>query len=414
MDLSGFGKAEIPAQALAELQSHFDEADLRLGTPRVREHELGCDILVNVEWFDHDDDGPGHAVKHTVVFLHRPQTTLPEFEIRPRAGLGEKALGLLASALGTPALELDEEPEFTERYSVMTVNPESVKVLLGREQIDSLVAVGDLFLKFGGRGVLASRRSIDGSSGRRGSFTMREVHDHRVEGADIKSLLEDALIAGGAIVDDPALGRRAADAVEGSYASEAAQHLEEQGGLIGRQISKTLVTSEMLQQLQKASVPRTDIPAPIARRAWGGTTFPLIAAPAFGLVFLAIGIVVLIGDGIEGLAFAGIGGLALLISAFVLRLRLARRKLVIHGAVVEGRVTAVDRTDTSVNDDPIHKITITPSDGSEPIVAKMGSAPAKQARRLMQANRETWILRDPSRPAKGLWIGGWSLETALD
>ena len=204
------------------------------------------------------------------------------------------------------------------------------------------------------------------------------------------------------------------ESVGGSYAAEAAQHLEEHGGLIGRQISKTLVTGEMLKQLQETSVPRTDIPAPIARRAWGGTTFPLIAAPVFGLIFLGIGIVVLIGDGIEGLAFAGIGVVALIISAFVLRVRLARKNLVIHGSVVEGRVTAVDRTDTSVNDDPIHKITITPADGSEPIVAKMGSAPAKQARRLMQANRETWILRDPSKPAEGLWIGGWSLETALD
>ncbi|MEE2972709.1 MAG: hypothetical protein VX672_06255, partial [Planctomycetota bacterium] len=338
MDLTEFIEGEIPKDALAEMQGHFDDASLRFGTARVRQHRHGSDVLVNAEWSELDDDGPGHDVRHTVVFLHRPRTTLPEFEIRPRKGIGEKMLGALGSLVGVPTLEIEGEDEFNARYAVVTANPDSVRVLLGREAIDSLMAVEDLFLRFSGRGVLASRRSIDGSSGGRGTFTLRAVHDHRLRGRDPAKLVADTLIAGGAIVDDPDLGRRAAAAVEGSYAAEAAQHLEEHGGLIGRQISQTLITGEMLKQLQETSVPRTDIPAAIARRAWGGTTFPLIAAPVFGLLFLGIGIVVSIGDGTEGLAFSGVGVVALIISAFVLRIRLARRNLVIHGSVVEGRV----------------------------------------------------------------------------
>lgn len=414
MDLSGFEKREIPQQALAELKHHFDDASLRIGTARVREHAVGCDILVNVEWWDSGNDGSGYKVRHTVVFLHRPQTTLPEFEIRPRSGVSEKILGGIGSLLGIPRLELEDEPELSNRYAIMTANPESVRILMSRSAIDSLIAVEDLYLKFTGRGVLASRRSIDGSSGGHGSLNRERTRDHRLEGKAPAHLLADTLIAAGPIVDDPELGRRAADAVEGSYAQEAARHYQESGGIIGREVGKYVITGEMLSQIRKSAPPRPEIPGPVARRAWGGTTFPLVLVLILAVVMLCVGIGVLAGGSKEGLIFAGVGVVASIAWIVVLRHRLVRRSLITNGMAVEGRLTSVERTNTSVNDDPIHAITIATSDGKEPLVVKMGSGPARQARRMMEAGKATWILRDPARPSKGLWLEGWCLDSSVD
>ncbi len=422
MDIDDFTEGPIPKKALAELEQHFDEADVRFGTARLLEHELGCDILVDVEWYDHDPDGPGHAVRHTVVFLHRPEAKLPDFEIRPRRGFAEKALGAIVSMLGVPSLELEGESEFSDRYTVMTTNAESVRVLLGRESIDAILAVDDLYFKFSGRGVLLSRVSVDGSSGRRSSTGVGDVgkvtdgrrRDHGLEDTASRALLQDALVAAGPIVDDPEVSRRAADAVEGTYAEEAVRNLTERGGFVARQLAKTLITGEMLEGLRSASTPRTEIPGPVARKAWGGTTLPLAIAPLFGLCFAGIGTVLAIGGQSEALIFVAVGSLALLISGFIVRHRMMRKRLIVHGHAVDGRVTSVERTDTTVNEDPISKVTIETRDGGAPIVVKIGSQPATQARRMMESKPETWILRDPQEPSRGLWLEGWSLEAALD
>ena len=81
---------------------------------------------------------------------------------------------------------------------------------------------------------------------------------------------------------------------------------------------------------------------------------------------------------------------------------------------MHGQITAVEKTNTSVNDDPIHRITLKLEDGSPDLVVKMGSAPAKTARRMKDRDIRTWALVDPDRPARGLWIEGWCLESRLD
>ena len=105
---------------------------------------------------------------------------------------------------------------------------------------------------------------------------------------------------------------------------------------------------------------------------------------------------------------------AALASILVLRHRAIRKRLVRHGTAAEGRITSVERTDTSVNDDPQHRISVETTDGLEPVVVTMGSAPAQQARRLMEAGGSTWVLRDPRKPSRALWLEGWSLASALD
>jgi hypothetical protein len=335
--------------------------------------------------------------------------------------MGATVLRAITSMLGAPPLELDDEPDFSDRYTVMTMNPESVRILLSREAIDSLLAVDDVFLTFSGRGVIASRHAL-GSSGSRstsdlggaGTFTTQKSSDRRLDAEGTKSLLVDTLIAGGAIVDDPETSRRAADAVEGSYASEAARHLQDQGGLLGRELAKTFITGEMLDQIRTERTPRMNIPKPIARRAWGGTNIPLLIAPVFGLSFAGIGGLSMLDGQVEGLVFLGVAAIAGIIAAFVLRHRIIRRKLIIHGVVTEGRITHVERTDTTVNDDPVHEITLQTVDGGDPIAVRMGSAPAQQARRMMETAPTTWVLRDPGNPSRSLWLEGWCLDRSID
>lgn len=414
MELDGFTREEIPEEALGEFQSHFDDAGLRAGTARVRRHEQGCDILVNVEWWDSGDDGPGCKVRHTVVFLHRPRTTLPDFEIRPRSGVSEGILQGIGSLLGIPKLEIEGEPRLSERYSIMTANPDSVRLLMNRNAIDSLLAADDLHLRFTGRGMLASRRNVAGSSGGRGNLDRERVRDHRLQGGDPAGLLADALIAGGPIIDDPEIGRRAADAVEGSYAQEAVRHHQESGGIIGRQVVKHVITGEMLSRIERVPPPRRDIPGPIARRAWGGTTLPLVLVLVLSMVMLGVGVGLLAEGTQEGLVFGGFGLLAAIAWVVILRHRLVRKSLLVGGVVIDARLTRVDRTNTSINDDPVHAITIETPDDGEPLVVKMGSGPALQARRMMEAGRSTWILRDPSKASVGLWIEGWCLDRSVD
>jgi len=61
------------------------------------------------------------------------------------------------------------------------------------------------------------------------------------------------------------------------------------------------------------------------------------------------------------------------------RHRLVRKSPLSGGVVVDARLTRVDRTKNSMNDERIHAITIENPDDGEPLVVKMGSGPAFQA-----------------------------------
>jgi hypothetical protein len=110
-----------------------------------------------------------------------------------------------------------------------------------------------------------------------------------------------------------------------------------------------------------------------------------------------------------------VGLVLLVVFGLVMRHRLVRKRIVTHGRIVPGRISSVEKTDTSVNDDVIHKITVQPqAAGEETVVAKMGSQPAKAARRMMESNQPTWVLVDPKKPGRGLWPHGWTLEAMSD
>ena len=416
----GFVPGDVPKQVELELEAAFGEFDVSFSNTEVRVHALGTDVLGDASWTEFPSGGSGshgrvaYTVHRTFAFFHRPDTTLPEFTIQARRGIAGKYLfGPLSRMMGMPSFTMDDSPEFNEKFTVMTSNSESVRALLGQDFITAMVAIEDIDVTFVSRGVLVHRHPRP----YRSSTLARNDHDERLEGSERRRFIDEAVIAASPVVDDPEAGRRAADAVAGSYAEESLDALKAQGGMVGRAVAKMVVTAEMLEEIRTQSPPRRVIPGPVRRRAWAGWTFPFVILACIALAAIAIGLVVLFGSSsggmwwvleLVGLLFAGIAG-------YVGYSRHTLKRIVISGVVMPGRITSVEKTTTSVNDDVIHEITILPSaEESAQVVVKAGSVPAKAARRMMERDQETWILADPKKPTRGLWPAGWTVEALMD
>tara|TARA_B110000495_G_scaffold203070_1_gene225300 strand:- start:4039 stop:5319 length:1281 start_codon:yes stop_codon:yes gene_type:complete len=418
--LEGFSRGEVPKQALTELEAAFGARDIAFDNVIVRTQALGTDILGDASWTEFNDDDSrtvSHRVLRTFMFFHRPDTTLPEFSILAKRGVaGRFLMGITAKLVGMPTFELEDEPGFNDKFTVVTANPESVRVLLVRDMVDAMVAIENLNLSFMARGLLFTRHPGVHRTSRTNVVRVSEQQqDERVGGKDRQQFIEDAVAVCAPVANDPDAGRRAADAVDGTYAEEAFENLTEQGGLAGQALKKMVVTLDMLAHLERHPVPRLDVPGPVRRRAWAGTTFPLILLGILSIISLSVG--TFLGLGADGpwwvLLLAGL--VLLVVFGLVMRHRLVRKRIVTHGRIVPGRISSVEKTDTSVNDDVIHKITVQPqAAGEETVVAKMGSQPAKAARRMMESNQPTWVLVDPEKPGRGLWPHGWTLEAMSD
>lgn len=419
-DLAGFTAASIPEDVLAELESILNESGVSYDRPRIRIHALGCDIVVDASWTESSGSAgrnqTSHRVRKTLVHLHRPEARLPEFQVLPKSGLAGGMLAALTKFVGMPMLDLDHAPEVSARYSVITANADSVRILLETGPLETLAVIKDLELRFGARGVVASRS-------RGGLFRSGVDRDERLDEEGRRLLLEDATTVCGPMIDDPQVSRRAADAVEGTYAEEAARTYGDasaMGGLLGRMVRSRLVTHEMCEAIREQSPPRTVVPQQIARRAWQGTTFPLLIVSMFAVVFPTVGILLLTkatpagDDRLVGAIFTGVGSLVAVAWFFIMRHRRTRKRLVRRGHAVEAKVTQVERTDTSVNNDPIHRIHFDLDGRDEPLVVKCGSVAAKTARRMRESGRSTWVLVDPAKATRGLWVEGWAIEAMGD
>ncbi|MGA0872315.1 MAG: hypothetical protein ACO3SJ_05515 [Phycisphaerales bacterium] len=403
----------------SEIDSLLSEDELRFddegpGAARVRTHPLGCEVLVDASWREQSTPGPksSHSprswtVRRTFVFLHRPSLTFPEFELLPRGSFGDRLFAGLSGLLGVPTLEIADHPEFSKRYTIVTANGGSVRALLSREALDALAAFDDLRIKVGRHGVLVHRAI--GSS-----WSDGRDRDERLDEAARARLVEDALAACATFANDPVAAKRAESAVAGTYREEATENLASAGGLVGHLVRRHLVTAEMVDSIREQPPPRADIPPPIARRAWRGTTFPLLLLLAFCLAFPALGIGLLLktapdgDDRVVGGVFTGLGVVAIVIWSFILRHRLIRQRLVRRGVAVDASIAQVERTNTSVNNDRIHRIHFEVSGEPAPIIVKVGSAEATLARALQKRRERTWVLQDPSVPSRGLWIEGWA------
>jgi len=420
--IDSFAPASLADDLRLAIESALGEGDLRFdesgpGSPRIRAHDRGREVLVDVAWREQSSGSGGSGrgasvpprswiVRRTILFFDRADHGLPEFELVPRRTLGDRIGATALRLLGVPTLEIEGHPEFASRFTIVTANAESVRALLTRSMLDAFALVGDLRVKVA-RDAIVVHRAL-GSS-----WSDGRDRDERLDEDGRRRFVENALAACRGFTDDAQAAHRAAEAVEGSYADEAKRTFERQGGLLGRTIRRLRVTRDMADSIREQVPPRVEIPPPIARRAWRGTTFPMLILGGLATGFLAMGAALLTksapdgDDRVVGAVFGGLGLVGAVIEGFIVRHRWRRQQLVRRGVVVEGVVTKVERTNTTVNNDRIHRVHFAVDRDAEPVAVKVGSTEAAVARRLQKRGTRTWVLQDPDVPARALWIEGW-------
>ena len=116
------------------------------------------------------------------------------------------------------------------------------------------------------------------------------------------------------------------------------------------------------------------------------------------------------------LGLAALSVLFTTIWMIVLRNRLRRRRTLHHGQEVQGLVSEVEDTQTSVNGDKIYRLVLAlgaedQEGGTQTVEMNVKSKTASAARRVMREEEPVRLLVDPSVQGKCLWLDGWTLES---
>lgn len=192
------------------------------------------------------------------------------------------------------------------------------------------------------------------------------------------------------------------------------------GGMIGAQVRKRLVAQSTVDALRDEPLPRSRIDPAIRRRAWGGTIAGMLVAGVFALGFGGVGFGLLLASNrgfvelLVGSIFSFFGCGAVLAVLLVLRHRLIRQRIVRRGTIMPVNIEAIERTDTIINGERIHRVKFRPANanqsGDELNSVGIRAPYVHQARRIQREDAPTWILQDPAKPRRALWPQGWVLE----
>ena len=412
---------EQPSDVLVrDLGEVVGEGSLTVDEALVRPHGRGFDALLDVSWLD--TGKRMRTYRRTIAYFHRPESKLPEFTVQPKRGFMSRILLKILSMAGTPSLDLKDRPNLDRKVAIITFNADSVRALLGTTTLDAIAKTADLEVQVdrNGAAVWVPRTNSRVTVGR--GSAGHGVYDERLKGSARMRLFERAWAVWGPVVDDSDAAERAAAAVSGSYADEAHRTMQEAGGLVGRMTQRHVITADMVERVLCQRPPRAGIPPQIARRAFGGTTFPLLILGFMAVVFLVIGTVVTTqqmsesdGQIPEEAAILLVPVLLVTIWCLVLRWRRGRQRILNRGRGIEAQVTKVEATSVSSGDQRIYRIHFAPTSGAKrEITMTAGPDAARGARHLMEDERPARILVDPSRPSKGLWLDGWAIESVED
>ena len=95
------------------------------------------------------------------------------------------------------------------------------------------------------------------------------------------------------------------------------------------------------------------------------------------------------------------------VAGYSLLERRRAERMLIHGAVAELRVTAVESTKIQVNKRPLFRIALAPADapGAEPRIERRSDARAVRfAMERLESGQPMFVLVDPKNPTRTLWI----------
>jgi len=426
--LAEFVEEALPRELCYEIATAIDGGSFGLGAARIRRHELGCDVLVEAWWNEQRNvrstrSSPVRPVSALVMYFHRPASSFPALDVRPRKG--NRLVSFVAGIAGIPTIDMRTEPEFAKQYVVLGGTP-GARRLLDRATIDALIHAGDLHLKTTDIGAVVYRQQRG-----RGLFGRK-----RSESDDDwkRRLVLDASLAVTSFVDDPHTFRRPDDGSARTQSEMEARALLQRGSGLASEVRKRLVPKRAVEALRDQPTPRLVVDASIWRRVWGSTGWLLVAASFFAFGFLGGGAMVLFaappasgtggggsGGGVErlvGSIFLAMGTLATIGLVIVLRYRASLRRTIRDGVVVPASIESLERTEILVNGERIHRV-IFGFEGEhaarversgKPFSVRISEMYVDQARRLYRDGTPTWVLLDPANPKRGLWPEGWVLD----
>ncbi len=412
LDRESLVEHSIPEACLQDLRR--DMSNDMVGVNGVERRSRGdwADLLLDASWVEASSERRRSRCR-TFVYFHRPGAQLPPVTIQSKKGFSSKLLLKLAGHAGLPDVPLPGREQLASNYAINSFTPDSARALLTDEFLDALEETDDLTIQFGRNGVRVSRAE-------KHHALLGDSLDESLNDAERDQLLATAWAVCRSIVEDPEAGPRAAQAVPGNYAQEATRGLRAgQGWIPGFLLSRT-ITREMVEQASTVATPRRGIPPQVKRKAWGGSTLPLLVTTLFNIVLPVLGVMFTLqeraaGEGHFGLLFFIPVPVSAIAGFLVLRWRLKRRRLLVHGTFVTVKVVDIVPTVFVSGNDRITTIHFGTEDGkSASYSVNVGSTECVVAERFQREGKPTRVLRHDKMPGKCLWLECWAIEEQRD
>ncbi len=356
------------------------------------QRELGAAELSLIEMGytkrNRSPDGPTTLthIRQTALVSHDAELDLPHFALSPTPkGIG----GVLMSLVGDMGdLDFEDSPEFSNEYHLHAWSETPVRLLFTK-------AIRDHLGKRHGWSVMGRRNVL-----------VIYYHNRVVDGEERTNFMDEALEILGLFqqaeetLDTMPQVRR--ETTGGDMAATAERMGGLAGSMLANQLRKLSVTQQELDQFASSPTPRT-IPRGIKRQVVGNY---LVFVP-FGFLFIVAGLVAgsvfyLMSEGAQRwisipffLFFPMIGSGMVF---FPLRHYWRKNRALRDGKVVSARVTDIERTNASVNQQRRYHVSVDFSDGGQQVTRVLNAyGPAVDLARQRKENGEPMrVIVDPA------------------
>lgn len=371
--LSDLFDAEVDVEILDEQT----QGDLRLTV---------CNISYRPRQSSHSSTGHSTRVRQSVVLMNADAFDFPQFRLGGMTGRGPSRF-IMTKLLGATGLTFPDTPEFGKQYMLFGMPEPALRVLFTPQ-------VRQYFAAHPGWSVRGNQQQL---------VIFRERHligetelDEFISQAT--QILTQLSRAEQELDQRPELNRRAG---VDDLANMQNQYGSFVGAALQRQLQKIMVNRQELETFLAAPVPRTP-PAQLKRQVLGDS-FPLVIA---GFVFLIVGLIsgvlwMAMGEG--NIRWVGLVPLLLFpiigatMAGLTLRYRRRKMRVLCEGRLVTGGIEDVRRTNVTVNQRVLHKVTLRLSDRSGDRTAQctVDGTVAEKAREQIKNETPVRILVDP-------------------
>lgn len=363
---------------------------------------LGSDVTADLRTHQQMTDGAGESssvtvldlsyreerndkmrtVRQTALLLEQDDFDLPDFTLRPKA---KGLVGKLFKMLGNTSIEFDDSPKFSAEYHLVGWVEPTVRELFVKP-------IRDHFAN-------DNRWSVCGRGKRLVIYQKGAV----VKDADQDDFIKQTLpfltlfqIGEDALDARPDLRRE-------TRSEDITASVSQMGGIAGammaRQLKEVEITRSQLEEFAGSSSPRS-IPPGMARQVIGQIMPAIAAAIIATLVGIVFGVLcILLGQGNERLiaipcfmtACLGLVG-----TWFLNRYRSRKTRVLRDGVMHEGTITDIERTQTKVNDQRRHLVTVETNQTTA--VCRAYGTSAKLAGSFKDSGKKVRLLVDPVEP----------------